>query len=210
MTPPSLLPIIAQRIKNDEGVSEIVSYTMMFALGAIALVFSLDVLVDAQHQGNDIAVAQQMNDISQATAASLLDAARAAETSPNATFDTTVTFPATIQANNFTLRLSVSGEPTPTDDDCDTGQEWRCFWHPDPAHDGCPKDPVLHVSTGDQDLDAHVPLSNRTTAQATANACLVLDTSRTVTSSAGAMTISYERKTLHGHELPVITMKPTR
>lgn len=203
MTHPSLLSMIGRRVMNDEGVSEVVSYTLMFGLGAIALVFSLDVLVDAQDQGTEIAAAQQMNDVSQATAASLFDAARAAEASPNATFETKLTFPANIQANNFTLRITVPGEPAYDDDPA-----WRNFW--DPQND-CPKNPTLHVSTGNQDLDAAVPLSNRTTAEATSDACLVLDTDRTVASSAGGMTISYERKTLHGgsEKLPVITMEPT-
>lgn len=197
----SFLPALGRRVANDEGVSEVVSYTLMFALGAIALVFSLDVLVDAQDQGTEIATAQQINDVSHATTASLLDAVRAAETSPNATFETTLTFPATIQANNFTLRITVPDEP-----DYDDDPAWRDFWGPS---NECPQDPVLHISTGDEDLNTHVPLSNRTTAQATTDACLVLDTNRTVTSSAGGMTVTYERQTLHGHKLPVITMKPT-
>lgn len=212
---PSQLARVGQRLaSNDEGVSEVVSYSLMFALGAIALVFSMDVLVDAQEQGSRIAAAQQLNAVGQATATGITDATRAAETSPNASFESTINFPERIQAQNFTIRLTVPDEPAYGSAACDTGSEWRCFWHPGQAHDnqdeaGCPSRPTLHVSTGDNRLDAEIPLDNRTVSQATSDACLILDTQNVISSSAGGITIEYDRMEIHGHDrLPVITMRP--
>ncbi len=190
--------------RDDEGVSEVVSYALMFALGAIALVFSMDVLVDAQDQGSEIAAAQQVNAIGQATATSITDAARAAESSPNATFETTLEFPEPVQSHNFTIHLDVPDEPDPDAEP----QGWEDFWHPE-KDGGCPVNPSVRVATGDERITSTVPLDNRTTAQATSNWCLVLDTQETIDASDGGLTIRFERTDLHGNErLPVITMTP--
>lgn len=166
---------LRRRLARDDAVSEVVSYTLMFAMGATALTFSMEMLVDAQERGADIATAKQVNQLGQATATLVQDAARAAHNAPNATFSTKITLPDTMAGRNYTIRLHVPGGSSPT---------------PSPT---CPTNAEVHVASGTEDIDKTVRLGNLTTGEVLPGTCLVLDTSETVSSSDGALRVRYER-----------------
>lgn len=187
--------------RDDRGVSEVVSYTLMFALGATALGFSMQMFVDAQEHGARISTAQQANALGQATASSIQDAAQIAHQAPNATFNTTITLPESVASHNLSIRLSVPNEP-------DRGSgNWGTFWEPD-----CPTSARIVVSTHDTELDAEVRLGNQTTAQATSSSCLILDTEDSVTGSLDAFRVIYQMDDDHpaGGDRPMISLEAKR
>lgn len=164
-----------RRLARDDGASEVVAYTLMFAMGATALAFSMEVLVDTQEAGAEIATARQVNQIGQMTSTLVHDAARAAQSAPNATFTTSVNLPGTLQGQNYTIRLFVRNQTA------------------DPSSPPCPTNPEVHVASGVEDVGATVRLANLTTSEVLPGTCLALDTDRTVASSADALRVKYER-----------------
>lgn len=189
---------LARSLRRDDGVSEVVSYSLMFALGAAALVLSMDLFVDTQEHGARIASAQQADRLAQVTGTTVGDAATVAHAAPNATFESTVDLPDAFRNRNFTIQLFVPCEPDP-----DTSpSDWDDFWNVEsggwsspsgcPANDECPVNAEVHVATSEEDIDATARLGNRTTAQVQATNCLVLDTQVSITESAGSFDVTYE------------------
>jgi hypothetical protein len=189
--------VIGSRGGPDEGVSEVVSYALMFALGAVALTVSMDMFVDAQERGATIAAAQEASSLAEVTGTTTSDAATVAHATANATFETTVELPQRLQGANFTISYRVPCEPDPSDTN-----EWEDFWDVNngawsspagcPANTDCPVNPEVHVSTSDEDLDATTRLGNRTVGQVTKDRCLVLDTQAEVSASARSFDVSFE------------------
>lgn len=194
------------RARGDRGVSEVVSYTLMFALGATALGFSMQMFVDTQQHGARISTAQQANGLGQATAAAVQDAALVAHQAPNATFNTTIELPEVFTSHNLTVHLSVPGEP-----DRSQTASWTDFWDPT-VSPGCPTDPKVLVSTQDSELDATVRLGNQTTAHATDSSCLILDTEEKVTSALDSFRVVYEMDDGNptGNDRPTISLQPPK
>jgi hypothetical protein len=189
--------VIGSRGGPDEGVSEVVSYALMFALGAVALTVSMDMFVDAQERGATIAAAQEASSLAEVTGTTTSDAATVAHATANATFATTVELPQRLQGTNFTISYRVPCEPDPSDTN-----EWEDFWDVNngpwssptgcPTNTDCPVNPEVHVSTSDEDLDATTRLGNRTVGQVTKDRCLVLDTQAEVSASARSFDVSFE------------------
>lgn len=193
---PRLLRNDRRSLARDDAVSEVISYTLMFAMGAAALTFSMQMLVDAQEHGADIATAKQVNQLGQASTTVVEDAARAAHSAPNATFTTTVTLPDAMEGRNYTIWFYVPGEPHPRSDSNDC---WVDFWSSTDlspcgdTHTGCPTNAEVRISTGDDQIEETVRLGNLTTGEVLPGTCLVLDTTETVSSSSGAVAVRYER-----------------
>lgn len=173
---------LQRRLARDEAVSQVVSYTLMFGLGAVAMTFAMEVLTDAQEAGQDLAAAKQINQIAQMSGTLVQEASRAGHAAPNATWATEVALPPHVQGHNYTIWLHVPNEPDPSD------ASWDDFWD---ASTGCPTNPELRVSGTDTQLSATVRLSNLTTAEVVEGKCLVLDTQETVSSSAAALRVEY-------------------
>lgn len=192
--------MIGSRGGPDEGVSEVVSYALMFALGAVALTVSMDMFVDAQERGATIAAAQEASSLAEVTGTTTSDAATVAHATANATFETTVELPQRLQGANFTIGFRVPCEP----DRATQQAQWEDFWNTTdensgysagsgcPAPDDCPVNPEVHVATSDEDLDATSRLGNRTVGQVTKDRCLVLDTQAEVSASARSFDVSFE------------------
>ncbi len=181
---PHLLEHDHRSLARDDAVSEVISYTLMFAMGAAALTFSMQMLVDAQEHGADIATAKQVNQLGQATTTVVEDAARAAHNAPNATFTTKITLPDAMEGRNYTIWFHVPGEPDPVG----SPSSWSSFWQP-----SCPTNAQVRISTGDDQIEETVRLGNLTTGEVLPGTCLVLDTTETVSSSSGALGVRYER-----------------
>lgn len=134
----SVLEQLRHRWARDEAVSEVVAYTFMFALGAIALTFAMQVMVDTQEAGAEVAAAQQVNQVGQVTATLVEQAGSLGQTAPNASFVRDFQLPRTIGGNDYTVSFSSTSTST------------------------CPKEPRVHVQTLDEDLSESFPLANLT------------------------------------------------
>lgn len=168
------------RLARDDAVSEVVAYVMMFGMGAVALTFSMEIMTDAQQRGTEVATGRQMKQVAQVSSTLIEEAARAAHTAPNATFETTFELPSTIGGQNYTIQLFVPNKPG------------TVSWSPP-----CPTNPKLRVVTADEQLNTEVLLSNRTTGELTEGQCLQLDTDSTVHSSDPHLQVKYEWGTDH-------------
>lgn len=168
---------LGKRLARDDAVSEVVAYTMMFGMGAVALTFALEVMTTTQEQGGEIAAARQMNQVAQVTGTLVEQAATSAHQAPNATFQSSVALPEQFAGLNYTIQLVVPNEQN---------------WDPPPWRPSCPKNPKVRVVTSDEQFNADVRLSNQTVSSVADDQCIVLDTSSTVHSSDRNIRVTYE------------------
>jgi len=99
--------------RDDRGVTEVIAYVLMFGIGALVLTFSMNLLVDAQSRGNDLAEAKQNAQVAQVTASLTEQAANVAQRAANATFATSFDMPKSIRSQGFTVSYEVSNSGCP-------------------------------------------------------------------------------------------------
>lgn len=75
----------------------------MFALGAVALTISMDVLVDTQAQGNEIATGIELRQVAALTASHVQEAGRVATAVPDAGFEATFDLPREIDELGYRI-----------------------------------------------------------------------------------------------------------
>lgn len=171
------------RLARDDAVTEVVAYVMMFAIGAMAMVFAMEVLTDAQRRGNDVAAARQADRFGQVTASLVEQAARVAETSPNATYNSTYALPDVIGDHNLTVQVSrdqISGGS------------------------GCQFRTTLHVFSSEQQIETSFQLGNVSSIEIQGDC---LEFSGSIDSSAEAGQVRYERSQATG-STPTIFLEP--
>lgn len=171
-------PRLYHLLARDDGVSEVVAYIFMFALGAVALTFSLDVLVDTQETGSEVAAGIEVKEVAQVTASLIERAARVGQTAPNASYNLTYELPANqhVRSYNVSIRMTPAQAP-----DCLT-------------------QPEIFVITDDAALNTTVPLANLTTHEPDGSGgCTLAEGSfhleGSFHSSAAAVRVKYERTT---------------
>ncbi len=187
-------PRLYHLLARDDGVSEVVAYIFMFALGAVALTFSLDVLVDTQETGSEIAASIEVKEVAQVTASLIERAARVGQTAPNASYNLTYELPANQHVRSYNVSIRMT---TPQAPDCET-------------------QPEVFVITDDAALNTTVPLSNLTTHEPVVDGsgdvvCELVegsfDLEGSFHSSAAAVRVKYER-TAEPTAEPRIVLEP--
>lgn len=177
------LEALRRRLARDDAVTEVIAYVMMFAIGAMAMVFAMEVLTDAQRRGNDVAAARQADRLGQVTASLVEQAARVAETSPNATYNSTFALPNVIGNHNLTLELTKE---------------------PISGGTGCQSRTTLHVFSRDEQIETSFQLGNVSSIEVQ-GACL--EFSGSLDASAQAGQVRYERSAATG-STPTIFLEP--
>jgi hypothetical protein len=174
-----------RRLRNDEGATEVIGYVFMFAVGSMALVFAMDVLVDAQQRGNEVAAAKQAEQFGQLTGSLAEQASRVAQTAPNATYNTTFDLPNPVGAN---MTVTINRELLPNGTAADCGFE-----------------ATVHVRSGDQRVSTSFPLGNVSTVEIDGDC---LEFKGELDTSAQAASVRYDPpgKT---HAAPTIVLEPT-
>ena len=152
--------------RRDDAVGELISYIFMFALGAIALSFAINVLVDARETSDEIAAATQLKQAGQIVAGNLQEAVRVANAAPAATYNATYELPTAIQGRAYAIDIVPSGT-------------------------NCQRQDVV-VTADDHLASAVIPLGNASLTEVSPGVCLTLRGS--FHSSAGVVTVLYRAK----------------
>ncbi|MCA1814110.1 MAG: hypothetical protein LC624_09195 [Halobacteriales archaeon] len=79
--------------RDDDGVSEVLGYVLMFFLSAAVLVLSLQIFLQARGETVDLQVANELKLISERVAAEVQQAGVVASQFPNSTYNVTITLP---------------------------------------------------------------------------------------------------------------------
>jgi hypothetical protein len=174
-----------RRLARDDGATEIIGYVFMFAIGAMALVFAMDVLTDAQERGNDVAAAKQAEQLGQVTGSLVEQAARVGSRAPNATYVTHYELPDTIGEANMTVEVTTSNVPGATGP--------------------CSREATLHVHSSDERVSTQFPLGNVSTVQIL-DQCLRFEGE--LDTSAQAASVRYDPPA-ERYVGPVIVLEPT-
>lgn len=157
------------RLRRDDATAEVIAYVFMFAIGSMALIFSMEILTDAQERGSDLAAAQQADQVGQLTASLVEQAARVGQSAPNATYATAFQLPDVVGPHNMTIRLDRTLRTGGSAGDCDFKA-------------------TVHVHSGDEQIATSVTLGNVSTIEINGQ-CLRLQGS--VDSSAQSATVRY-------------------
>lgn len=153
------------RSSDDVAASEVIAYTFMLALGAVALTLAMNVMTDTQEDANRIAAGAQLKQVAEIVAGHIQEAARVAVVAPNATYEMSFEIPESIGRfpYNGTIKAVNCNDPS---------GGW------------------VVVSNQEVQLDANVSLGNAGLVEVD-SVCL-LDEDVTFHSSAGCLKISYD------------------
>jgi hypothetical protein len=177
-----------KRLRRDDGTTEVIAYIFMFAVGSTALVFAMDVLTDAQRRGNDVAAAQQADQLGQLTGSLVEQAARVAQTAPNATYESTYQLPTPVGNNNMTVQVQRTLRE---------GAEYSAA--------DCDYAATVHVHSGDEQVSTSYKLGNVSTVRIDGE-CLRFEGE--LDTSAQAASVRYDPPTETDAE-PTIVLEPT-
>jgi hypothetical protein len=176
---------LRQRLARDDGATEVIAYVFMYAIGSMVLVFSMDVLTDAQERGSEVAAAKQAEQLGQVTGSLVEQASRVGQEAPNASYVTHFQLPDPIGQHNMTVevtRTSVAGATGP-----------------------CPFQATVHVHSATQRVSTSFTLGNVSTVQISGEC---LEFAGEVDTSAQAASVRYAPPG-NDHSAPTIVLEPT-
>lgn len=180
-----LLTRYRRRLARDDGVTEVIAYVFMFAIGSMTLIFAMEILTDAQSRGNDLAAAKQADQLAQVSASLIEQASLVASNSPNASYSTTYSLPDMVGDNQLSVDVTKSLRSGGSSGDCDYAA-------------------LLHVRSTDEQISTEIPLGNVATVKIEGE-CLAF--SGEVDTSAEAARVRYERSAATGGT-PTIFLEP--
>lgn len=188
-----LLELYRDRLRRDDAVTEVIGYVFMFAIGAMALIFSMEILTDAQERGNDLATAQQADRIGQVAGSLVEQAARVAQESPNSSYETKFKMPDAV-GQQFSVEVTRTLREDPASSP-------PTYYNPR----DCDYRATLHVRSTNEQVATSFPLGNISTIQIDGDC---LEFRGEVDTSAEAAMVRYERSA-DTNARPVIFLEPT-